>query len=389
MSAGDFLAHEIGAARAGRLGCACPEDAGRPLRRSLGAGRLACGFALVVLAQALTLGVLPLAGAMLAPAESLAYLPMAHVPLAAFLLGAALASLPASFLLDSFGRRAGFALGASLGVAGGLLAAYGLILAQFPLLVVGALWLGAAQGFGLFYRHAAAFGAGAAPDGQGRAVARLIGAGALAGLAGPLLAGVAEEAFAPYTFAGTLILAALAQLGVLAFAVVLPEARASHAAFTVEAKDATAPVARLPWRAVVAPTLLAALAWGAMTATMAGAPLSLAGCGVGVPTISGVVAWHVVAMYAPALAAGALAARLGAGTMALAALLLCLGAAVAASLSADAVAISAAFLAVGAGWSLATAGTTLMLHGQGAPSRLQLGVHDGALLVAALAGVLV
>ncbi|MCK0207251.1 hypothetical protein MWN33_04295 [Starkeya koreensis] len=396
MSAGEVFDEGVGAARAGRLGCACPEDAG-PLRRPLGAGRLATGFALVVLAQALTLGVLPLAGAMLAPpASAVSLLPMAHLPLAAFLAGAALASLPASFLLDSFGRRAGFALGASLGFAGGLLAAYALLLASFPMLVVGALWLGAAQGFGLFYRHAAAFGAGAG-DGQGNAqgaaqgtaVARLIGAGALAGLVGPLLAGLAEEALAPYTFAGTLGLAALAQLGVLAFAVLLPEARASHAAFTVEAMKTSAPAARLPWRAMTMPTALAALAWGAMTATMAGAPLALAGCGIGVPAISGVVAWHVVAMYAPALAAGRLAARLGAGTLALAALALCLGAAATVSLSGEALPISLAFLGVGAGWSLATAATTLMLHGRGVPSRLQLGLHDGALLLAALAGVLV
>lgn len=394
MSAGDLFEDGIGAARAGRLGCACPEDAGTPLRHSLGAGRLAAGFALVVLAQALTLGVLPLAGAMLAPPASaaqflpLAHLPLANLPLAAFLAGAALASLPASFLLDSFGRRAGFALGASLGVAGGLLAAYALLLASFPMLVVGALWLGAAQGFGLFYRHAAAFGAGAG-EGQGRAVARLIGAGALAGLVGPLLAGLAEEAFSPYTFAGTLVLAALAQLGALAFAVVLPEARASHAAFTVEAMAAHAPAARLRWPGMIVPTVLAGFAWAAMTATMAGAPLALAGCGIGVPAISGVVAWHVVAMYAPALAAGRLAARLGAGTLAGAALALCLGAALTVSLSGDPLTISLAFLGVGAGWSLATAGTTLMLHGRGAPSRLQLGLHDGALLLAALAGVLV
>ncbi len=392
MSGADLLAVESEAARAGRLGCACPEDAPRALRRSLGAGRLAAGFALVVLAQALTLGALPLAGAMLAPLESasslpLASLPLASLPLAAFLLGAALASLPASFLLDTFGRRAGFALGASLGVAGGLLAAYAMMLAAFPMLVLGALWLGAAQGFGMFYRHAAAFGAGS--GGQGAAVARLIGAGALAGLVGPLLAGTAEELFLPYTFAGTLVLAALAQLGALAFAVALPEARFSHAELTVEAMQAAPVSTPLAWKALVLPTLLGALAWGAMTSAMAGAPLSLAGCGVGVPLISGVVAWHVVAMYAPALAGGALARRIGATPLAAGALLLCVGAATVAAQAGEAGLIAAAFLAVGAGWSLATLGATLMLHAAGTPARLQLAVHDGLLLTAALVGTFV
>lgn len=385
MSASDFFDAEAEAARAGRLGCACPEDAPRALRRSLGIGRLAGGFALVVLAQALTLGALPLAGAMLAPRSELAAL-----PLAALLLGAALASLPASFLLDTFGRRAAFALGASLGVAGGLMAAYAMALGAFPMLVLGAAWLGAAQGFGMFYRHAAAFGA--ASGAQAGMVARLIGAGALAGLAGPLLAGAAEAAFAPYTFAGTLLLAALAQLGALAFAVLLPEARFSHADLTVEAMTVVAPAPRpapLAWRALILPTLIGALAWAAMTSAMAGAPLSLAGCGVGVPLISGVVAWHVVAMYAPALAGGVLVRWIGAAPLALLALALCLGAALAVGWATDAVMISAAFLTVGAGWALASLATTLMLHGAGTPSRLQLAAHDGLLLAAALLGVLI
>lgn len=379
MSASDLLADET--ARAGRLGCACPEDAPRALRRAFGTGRLSCGFALVVLAQALTLGALPLAGSMLAPRPELGAL-----PLAGFLLGAALASLPASFLLDSFGRRAAFALGASLGVAGGLLAAYGMLLGAFPLLVLGAAWLGAAQGFGMFYRHAAAFGALAGM--RANVLARLLAAGALAGFIGPLLAGIAEEAFAPYTFAGTLTLAAIAQLGALAFAVSLPEARFSHADLTVEAMQAAPAATPLRWSAVVVPTLLGALAWGAMTSAMAGAPLSLAGCGVGVPVISGIVAWHVVAMYAPALAGGVLARWIGATPLSLLALTLCIGAAAVVAQAGEVATIAIAFLAVGAGWALASLGTTLMLHAAGTPSRLQLAAHDGLLLVAALLGTL-
>ncbi|WAC27770.1 hypothetical protein [Ancylobacter sp. SL191] len=388
MSAGDLFGSEAEGLRAGRLGCACPEDAPLALRRRAGALPLAAGFALVVLAQALTLGALPLAGAMLAPTHALGgRIPAAGLPLAAFLAGAALASLPASLLLDGFGRRAGFALGASLGVAGGLICAYAVMAAAFPLLVVGAFWLGAAQGFGMFYRHAAAFGAEAA--GRPGAVARLIGAGALAGLAGPLLAERAEALFVPYSFAGTLILAALAQLGALAFAVMLPEARFSHADFTVEATASRAAPPALAWRALAVPTLIGAMAWGAMTSAMAGAPLALVGCGVGVPLVSGLVAWHVVAMYAPALAGGALAQRLGAARLAALALTLCLGAAAMVRLAPDALGIGAAFLCVGAGWSLAMCGATLMLHEAGRPTRLQLAAHDGLMLAAALAGVLV
>ncbi|MCB4770600.1 hypothetical protein LGR54_18480 [Ancylobacter sp. Lp-2] len=349
----------------------------RPLRRAPGEARLAVGFALVVLAQALTIGVLPLAGAMLAPDPRLAAL-----PLAALLLGAAAASVPASFLLDAFGRRAGFALGAGLGVAGGLIGAHGLYTASFRELVIGCAWLGAAQGFGMFYRHAAAFGAGA--GGRSAAVGKLMGAGVLAGLIGPALAGWAEGLFTPFAFVGTLLAAALAQLGVLLFAVLLPEARVSHAVDPVEA--VRRPVAG--WRAWGPPTLIAALAWAAMSAAMSGVPLGLVACGVAGPAVTGFVAWHVVAMYAPALAGGVLAERFGAFRVAVAGLALAVAGLAATRLTGDVGGLALAFLGVGAGWSLATFGTTLALHAQGPSSRARLALHDGAILLAALAGVL-
>jgi len=368
-------------ARIGRLGCACPEDATRALRRQPGQWQLAGGFALVVLAQALTIGVLPLAGAMLTDEPRFATL-----PLAVFLLGAACASVPATFLLDAFGRRAGFALGASLGVAGGLIAAYAITVRAFPVLLVGCAWLGAAQGFAMFYRHAAAFGAGAGS--RSSVVARLLGAGALAGLVGPLGAWAAEALFVPYTFVGTLLLAAIAQLGALTFAVLLPEARFSHADDTVQAMSAAVPAPALPWRELTVPTLLAGAVWMAMTSTMASAPLALAGCGIALPVISGFVAWHVVAMYAPALVCGALASRLGTQWLAALGLALALSAAIATRLAPDAASIGVAFLIVGAGWSLATLGATLRLHERGTPSRGQLAVHDVSLLIAALIGAM-
>lgn len=376
MSAESFSA-DMPEVRAGRLGCACPEDSARLLRRVPGEGRLAAGFALVVLAQALTIGVLPLAGAMLADDPRLAAL-----PLAALIGGAAAASVPAAFLLGSFGRRAGFALGASLGVAGGLIGAHGIHVASFRELVIGCVWLGAAQGFGMFYRHAAAFGAGAGM--RGAAVGRLLAAGVLAGLIGPALAGAAEALFVPFVFVGTLLAATLAQLGVLIFAVLLPAARFAHADDGAGEADRPA----LGWHALAGPTVVAALAWGAMSAAMSGTPLSLVACGVAAPAVTGFVAWHVVAMYAPALAGGRLAAHIGAGRLAIAGLALAFASLAATRLAEGAGGIAFAFMGVGVGWSLAGLGATLVLHARGRASRAQLALHDGVILLGALAGVL-
>src|SRR5262249_26779980 len=143
------------AGRAGRIDCACGTESGRagfvPAERSESETlRLSIGFGCAVLAQALMLSALPIAGGDLAPRRLLA-----NLPYAATLLGAAAASFPASLLLDRFGRRAAFALGASFGTAGGALAAFAILSRSFSALCVGALWLGIAQGFALFYRHAA------------------------------------------------------------------------------------------------------------------------------------------------------------------------------------------------------------------------------------------
>ncbi len=182
----------VAMARAGRLACFCPPGApssSAPYldstlesgRWSPGVATLAAGFALSVLSQSLALGVLPLAGRLLAPDPHL----MA-APYIAMLLGAATATFPASFLLDAFGRRAALALGASLGIAGGLVMAWALSVSLFAPFCLGAFWLGVAQGFALFYRHEAALGA--TSGSRARAALIVFGSGALAGLAGPALA---------------------------------------------------------------------------------------------------------------------------------------------------------------------------------------------------------
>ncbi|MET0532330.1 MAG: MFS transporter, partial [Microvirga sp.] len=138
--------------RAGQLDCLCePIEATEHSRNPTSTALLAAGFALSVLSQVLTLTILPLAGLSLAPGKA-----WVGLPYAAFYAGAAVASLPASLLLDAFGRRAAFSLGASLGIAGGLVLAWSLMQWHLGGLVLGAFWLGIANGFSLFYRHAAA-----------------------------------------------------------------------------------------------------------------------------------------------------------------------------------------------------------------------------------------
>src|SRR5262249_42742276 len=149
--------------------------------------------------------------------------------------------------------------------------------------------IGIANGFALQYRHVAA-----APGNAdaARAAAIVIGAGALIGVVVPTLAGIAESRFTPYLGAGSAIAAALAPVFALSAALLLPAEDENTAA-----KATSARIAFADW---LTPTVTAAAAWFVMMAAMAFGPIGLAGCGVGFTTTVGIVAWHLVAMYAPA-----------------------------------------------------------------------------------------
>lgn len=356
------------AGRAGRLDCVCaPGEEGKG---GEALARLTTGFGLAILAQTLVLAALPLAAASAAPRPALA-----GVPYALTLLGAALATFPASFLLDAFGRRAAFSLGASLGVAGGALSAWAAMRGLFAPLCVGAFWLGLAHGFALFYRHAAAAGAQGARGG-----AVVFAGGALAALLAPAIMLLAGEIAGPFVDAATLAAAGAVDIVALIIAVTLPHALAP-------AKAEPRPAPRLS--GFVAATIIGAIAWFVMTLLMARASPTLVACGVASAAVGGVIAWHLVAMYAPAAIirfAGSEPPPVVALVSGLA--LLVLGAALF-STGAAAISIGVALACAGVGWSLANAGLMQWLYGDGAPTRLMLAGHDFALLSAALAGAMV
>lgn len=358
--------------RAGMLVCVCDPELDAPAndngRGSVSTLWLATGFAFAVLAQTVAAAVLPLAGGALAPRPM-----MATWPFAAMLLGAACASFPASFLRDAFGRRTGFALGASLGIAGGALLVAALVQRQFAWALIGALWLGMAQGFSFFYRHEAA----AASGRPTAATAGVLAGGVLAALAGPTLASFAEGLVAPYFLVGAAGLAAVAHLCSLGVAVML--APDPPPAFRVKS---AAPLSAILW-----PTAVGAAAWFAMNMVMSEAPLALVGCGIGTAAVFGFIALHVAAMYAPALPLAFVGERIPPAVLAGGGLALVLAGAVLARLG-TAETITAALILVGAGWSVATVGATGAIYKAGPPRRIALALHDGLLFLAAILGAL-
>jgi MFS family permease len=355
--------------RAGQLECICePGALGDSVAERRSTALLAAGFAFSVLAQVLTLSILPLAGLSLAPSRSLATLPYA-----AFYIGAALASLPASLLMASFGRRAAFSLGGSLGAAGGLVLVWSLVSMHFGTLVLGAFWLGIAGGFSLFYRHAAV------PVGERGATALLIvfGAATFASLAAPTVVGIAEALASPRVFAGTAAATALAHVASLGATAALPYQRRR----TQESNVAIQP----GWRSIVLPTLIGAVGWFVMTALMGATPIAVIGCGPS-EAVVGAVAWHVMAMYAPSLALALFPQAARPIPLSVGGCLLLVTGTVVFMASGTAGWFSASAALLGTGWSLTMLGTTLAIHRNGPVSRWLLGSHDGTLLTGAILG---
>jgi hypothetical protein len=358
------------AARAGRLVCFCPP--GMPVEGAQARGPvlLSAGFALSVLAQTLTLGILPLAGLLMAPRAE-----WAGLPYMAMLIGAAVATFPASFLLDAFGRRASFALGASHGIAGGLVLAWALTAHAFIPFCLGAFWLGVAQGFGLFYRHEAAMGGGVM--GRSLLLGVVFGSGALAGLVGPGLF-MAGERLMPLTpFVPAALAAAFVQVGVLALAMVW----GPHEAAVSPMQEKSA----FRLRDALAPTVIAATAWFGMTALMLASPSAMISCGLSAAGVTGLLAWHVVAMYAPGFGIGLLTKILGEAGTALAGLALVVLARLLLVQAGDAAGFALGLIVLAVGWCLATAAATVWLQ-RTAPLRWALAAHDACLLLSALAG---
>ena len=187
-------------------------------------------------------------------------------------------------------------------------------------------------------------------------------------------------ALAPASVLGpAAIAAALVQVLVLALSMAWsPQAGAELVAMQVDAP-------RYDLREALAPTILAAAAWFGMTALMLAAPSAMMSCGIPAAGIAGLLAWHVVAMYAPGFGIAALARLIGVPGTAVLGLALVIGARLVLGFAGEATVFAGGLVLLAIGWCLATAASTLWLQA-GNPPRRVLALHDACLLAAALGG---
>ncbi len=323
-------------------------------RASSGRGTVA----LLAAAQALTLsaGVLAMTLAAIVGSGLAADKALATLPIALTVVGTALATVPASFFMRRFGRRAGFVLGAAIGVAGGLVSAGAIVQGSFAAFCAGHFLVGVFQGFGNYYRFAAAEAAGG--DWQGRAISWVLAGGVVAAVAGPELAGRLRDLWPLHAFAGSY----LAQAGLALLAgFALAGVRIAR-----PAREASAAAVR-PLRAIARQSAFVVAVTGAtvgyavMIAAMTATPLAMLGCGLPVSDAVVVIQWHVLAMFLPSFFTGSLVERLGAERVLAMGLGLLLAHVAIAASGLEFLHFLSALVFLGLGWNFAfVAGTTLL-----------------------------
>ncbi|MCB8881064.1 MFS transporter [Acidisoma cellulosilytica] len=288
-------------------------------------------------------------GNMLAPHKALATL-----PISVFVIGMALATLPAGAIAHRFGRRAAFLVGAACGVLGGLLAAWAIVLGSFALFCVAMSCGGVYAAVVLTFRFAAADGVPL--ERRAGALSAVMAGGIVAGVLGPQVVTFTMAVWQPYLFASTYV----AQAGLaLASAVLLAGVRLP-------------PVTRLqtrgrPLLAIARqPKFIGALICGTtsyllMNLLMTSVPLAMSLCGLSMGASNLGLQWHVIAMYAPSFITGRLIARFGAARIAVAGLLLIGGAAIVGLTGVSVTQFWSCLILLGIGWNFGFLGASALV----------------------------
>lgn len=320
--------------------------------------RLAIAQALYLASAAIGFTFSGLVGARLAPEASLATLPIALMTVATMLF-----TLPASLLMERFGRRFGFVLGAAMGLAGACLSSWAIVRGSFPLFCTGSAMLGAYQAFAMYYRFAAA--EAVAEAAKGRAVGWVLTGGVIAALVGPSLAAWSQSAFPQTDFAGPY--AAAAGLSLMAIAV----------AFTlklppvVEAADQGE---RRPWSVItrqpvfVVAVINAVMAYSVMSFVMTASPLAVVATGHGIDAAASLTRWHLLGMFGPSFITGRIVSSLGPVPVLLAGGALLLLSLLAALTGDSAAQFNIALFVLGIGWNFVYLASTTLLTESYRPS---------------------
>ena len=241
---------------------------------------------------------------------------LATLPVTLQHLGVMLSVFPAAMLMQRRGRKFGFRLGSTVGMAGAAICGFGLYTASFPLMCAGGLILGFAVANLQMYRFAAV--ELAPPALRAKAISWVTAGGVAAGVIGPSLVRWTHDQVMPLYLAtyGAMIGLHIVVFTVMAF-IRFPDSVPVPAAARGTAAEAPP---RSLWEIAAQPAffvsvITAMMAYGTMSFLMSASPLAIVGCGLPHTEAHWVIFLHVMGMFVPSFFTGTLIQRFGVSTM--------------------------------------------------------------------------
>lgn len=297
----------------------------------------------------------------------------ATLPISLIVLGSMLSATPISAIMQKWGRRTGFIIGAFGGATGAIVGAYGLYLGSFPIFLAGSFLTGiymSAQGF---YRFAAADTA--SEEFRPKAISYVMAGGLLSAIIGPQLVKATSDAFVIPFLGAYMAVIAINIIGAFLFLFLdIPKPAKP---------SADSPRGRTRWELLKTPRIAVAVicamvSYALMNLVMTSTPLAVVGCGFTQNNAADVVTMHVLAMYIPSFFTGHLISRFGVEKVVAAGLVILAGAGAVALNGVELSNFFVALILLGFGWNFGFIGATTMLAGAYEPherGRMQ-GLND-------------
>lgn len=302
---------------------------------------------------------------------------LATLPISMIVFGSMTTAPWLSALMQRFGRRAGFVVGALGGLIGAAICAYALTQSNFWIFLFGSYLTGIYMSSQGFFRFAAADTASEAF--RPKAISYVMAGGLLSAIIGPqivaYMTGNNADATVMRFFPIYMAAMALNVMGMFLFAfldIPKPPKR------TEDSPHGRSLMELLKTPRIAVAVICAMVSYALMNLVMTATPLAVVGCGFTEPNAAHVVTGHVLAMFAPSFFTGHLIVRFGVEKI-MGLGILILGAAGMVALSG--VELSHFFIALillGLGWNFGFIGATTMLAGAHRPEergRMQ-GLND-------------
>jgi len=297
----------------------------------------------------------------------------ATLPISMIVLGSMITASPLSNLMQKFGRRFGFFIGALGGLTGGIIGAFGLAIGSFSIFLTGSFLTGiymSAQGF---YRFAAADTA--TKNFKPKAISYVMAGGLASAIIGPQIVKISAEAMV-IPFLGTyLAVIFLNFVGSFLFLFLkIPK---------LQKKNTFEPHKRSHKQLLSTPRIAVAMicamvSYAMMNLVMTSTPLAVVGCGYSPSDAANVVSAHVIAMFLPSFFTGHLISRYGEELIVCVGLFLLAFAGIVALSGVRLENFYIALVFIGLGWNFGFIGATTLLtnsHSETERGRIQ-GMND-------------